>query len=86
LRGKFKKYRFYCKIFPKKYSSYVRIECSKVKCHYGVEPLITSSLNWIYGLPLCPGDVRVCDAVRHLLDMGAYIDFYLVKFYFLPQY
>uniref|UniRef100_A0A915CDA1 Palmitoyl-protein thioesterase 1 n=1 Tax=Parascaris univalens TaxID=6257 RepID=A0A915CDA1_PARUN len=29
----------------------------------------------IYGLPLCPGDVRVCDAVRHLLDMGAYIGF-----------
>uniref|UniRef100_A0A0M3ILP1 Palmitoyl-protein thioesterase 1 n=1 Tax=Ascaris lumbricoides TaxID=6252 RepID=A0A0M3ILP1_ASCLU len=29
----------------------------------------------IYGLPLCPGDVRVCDAVRHLLDMGAYFGF-----------
>ncbi|VDM46184.1 unnamed protein product [Toxocara canis] len=29
----------------------------------------------VYGLPLCPGDMRICDAVRRLLDLGAYVSF-----------
>jgi len=29
----------------------------------------------VYGLPRCPADARICDAVRRLLNMGAYVDF-----------
>ncbi|VDK17614.1 unnamed protein product [Anisakis simplex] len=29
----------------------------------------------IYGLPYCPGNVTICDTVRHLLDWGAYAGF-----------